>query len=175
MLLVATIVLLPLQEQVSILAGPSFSFSIVWILFALIGVYASVARPQDLLKAAAHPVFLAAYTLLILGFLIESAHVDSDYADLRSYAYMIGGAVVVATLCRDKQSLKAVFYGYIGASLWLALFLILNFHGQFQGAAASNLNEATSVETRFPRQFTCKRSNTMGSIRGQGRCLFDLA
>lgn len=172
LLLVATIVLLPLQEQVSIFAGPHFSFSLMWILFALIGLYAFVRRPQNLLKAAAHPVFLAAYTLLMLGFLIESAHVDSDYDVLRSYAYMIGGAVVVATLCSDRQSLKAVFYGYIGASLWLALFLILNFHGQFQGAAATNLNEATSARNVIFKDNTLATGlNTMASIMAQGTVL----
>jgi O-Antigen ligase len=171
-LLVAAIVLLPLQEQISILADPNFSFSLMWILFALMGLYAFVRRPQNLLKAAANPVFLAAYTLLILGFLIESAHVDSDYVDLRSYAYMIGGAVVVATLCSDKQSLKAVFYGYIGASLWLALFLIVNSYGQFQGAPATNLNEATSVrDAIFKDNSLATGLNTMASIMAQGTVL----
>jgi O-antigen ligase len=171
-LLVAAIVLLPLQEQVSILAGPNFRFSFMWIVFALMGLYVAVTRPQSLLKAAAHPVFRAAYILLILGFLVESVHVDSDYVVPMSYAYMIGGAVVVAALCRDRQSLKAVFYGYIGSSLWLAIFLILTFYGQFQGATATNLNEATSVrDAIFKDNSLATGLNTMASIIAQGTVL----
>ena len=171
-LLVAAIVLLPLQEQVSILAGPRFSFSIMWIVFALIGLYVSLNRPLSLLKAAIHPVFLTAYALLIVGFLIENSHVDSEYVELNSFAYMIAGAVVVAALCRDRLSLKAVFYGYIGASIWLAIFLMLNFQGQFRGAIATSLNEATTVRDQIFRDNSLATGlNTMASIMAQGTVL----
>src|SRR5258708_22347231 len=167
-LLVAAIVLLPLQEQVSILAGSYFSLSLMWIVFAFMGLYVSLKRPEALMKAAAHPVFLAAYALLIVGFLMECAHVDSDYVELRSYAFMIGGGVVLAALCSDRQSLKAVFYGYIGASLWLSVFLIMNSYGQFEGATATNLNEATSVrDAIFKDNSLATGLNTMASIMAQ--------
>lgn len=171
-LLVAAILLLPLQEQFSIVAASRFTFSFMWIVFAVMGVYIAVRRPQWLMKAATHPVFLAAYVLLILGFIMESVHVDSDYVELMSYAYMIGGAVVVAALCNDRKNLKAAFYAYIGASLWLAIFLIVNFHGRFQGAAATNLNEATMVRDQiFKDNSLATGLNTMASIMAQGAVL----
>jgi hypothetical protein len=71
-LIIATIVLLPLQEQISIGAGSMPGFSFMFLLIGAIGCYLALTQPHAILKAASQPLFLAAYALLAVGFVFES-------------------------------------------------------------------------------------------------------
>ncbi len=132
---------MPLQENIPTVAG----FSFMYIIFGLLGGYVLLNRPRALAKISVHPVFLAAYVLLCLGFLIESMHSYSSYLELRRFGYMIAGAVAIASLCRDRWALQASLYGYLVTGIWLSVFLILGFYDSFGGATAINLDEATTV------------------------------
>lgn len=164
-LLVAAIVLLPLQEQIPSLGG----FSIIYLIFGVTGGYVLLTRTHALVKVSTHPVFLAAYLLLVVGFVMESMHANSDYFELRRYVYMIGGAVLVASLCTDRQALQAGFYGYLLASALLSVFLILTFYGSFEGATATNLREASSIRGDIFRENPLSGNlNTMAFQAAQG-------
>jgi hypothetical protein len=140
-LLVATGVLLPLEFHVSSIAG----FSIMYIMFGALGGYILLSRPHTLARISRHPVFLAAYALLGLGFLIESLHSNSSYFDLKRYGYMIAGAIAIASLCRDQRALQTGLYSYLVTGIWLSVFLILNFHDSFSGATVTDLHEASKI------------------------------
>jgi O-Antigen ligase len=164
-LLVTTIVLLPLQEQIPNVRG----FSIIYLMFGVLGVYVLLKRSGSLVRVSTHPVFLAAYVLLSVGFLMESVHTNSDYFELTRYAYMIGGAILVASLCTNRQALQAGFYGYLLASVLLSAFLILTFYGSFQGLTATNLREATSIRGAIFRENPLTANlNTMAFQAAQG-------
>lgn len=117
----------------------------MYILFGVLGAYVFLSQPMALVRMAIHPVFLAAYALVGLGYLIESMHVGPDYFELQRYRYMVIGGVVVAALCRDRRALQASLYGHLVAAIWLSVFLIVNFYSSLSGATATNLREASRV------------------------------
>jgi hypothetical protein len=89
--------------------------------------------------------------------------------ELKSYGYMFAGAVVIASLCRDRQGLRAGLYGYLLASIWLSVFLILNFYGSFGGAVATNLQEAGAIRGAvFANNPLIANLNTMAFQTAQG-------
>ena len=100
-LLIATIVLLPLENHIPAV----FGFSILWILFAAIGLHLLLNRPQALLKTWRHPVFVTAYGLVFVGLIVELFQPNSEFRELASIGQMIAGAVLVASLCRDRKAL----------------------------------------------------------------------
>jgi hypothetical protein len=140
-LLMATIALLPLDDHIPTVAGASIMF----IMFGILAAYAFLTRVRALSRTWLHPVFLAAYSLLIFGVLVESMHPESRYRELISYGFMILGGICVASLCRDQQALRFGLYGYVVGSVWLALILFLTTYGALQGAVASNYSEASMV------------------------------
>jgi O-Antigen ligase len=140
-LLMVTPVVLPLEQFIPIVDG----FSIMWIWFAALTSYVLCQRLRSLNKTWLHPVFLAAYVMLALDFLIELSHPYTSYRDLTRIAQMIFGAVVVASLCRDRQALQATFYGYILAGFWLSTVLLTTSYGSLSGVSADDFQDASQI------------------------------
>lgn len=140
-LLMATPAILPLEEFIPDVGG----FSVMWILFAVLASYVLAQRARALNKTWLHPVFLAAYVMLALFSLIEFSHPHPSYRDIARIAQMILGAVVVASLCRDRQALRASVHGYILASLWLSTFLLTTSYGTLSGASAGDFQDAGRI------------------------------
>jgi hypothetical protein len=151
-LIIATIVFLPLQEQISIVAGSVSGLSFMFLLFGTVGGYLALTQPHAIQKAARQPLFLAAYGLLAVGFLFESMSPYTSYLELQRYAFMIGGGIIVAALCRDRKAVLAALYGYAISGIWLSLFLFINFYGSFGANAGSNLYEATAIRDSIFRE-----------------------
>ncbi len=60
-----------------------------------------------------HPVFVAAYVFIGIAVAME---LQTPYPVTRvigRFALMIGGALLVASLCRDRAALKVFMYGHI--------------------------------------------------------------
>jgi hypothetical protein len=164
-LLGATIVLLPLQDHLPSVAG----FSIVYIMFGVVGVYVLVRRLDALVKVSRHPVFLAGYLLLSVGLVIESVHSNSDYSELMRYGSMIAGALLVASLCSDERALRAGMYGYLIASVWLSVFLFLTSYGALDAATAGGFEDASRIRAQvFSGSSLRVNLNTMAFISSQG-------
>jgi hypothetical protein len=141
LLLMATIALLPLDDHIPTVAGASIMF----IMFGLLAAYVFAFRVRALARTWLHPVFLAAYSLLVFGLLVETLHPASRYRELLSFAFMILGGICVASVCRDPLALRTGLYGYIAGSVWLSLLLFLTTYGALQGAVATNYSEASMV------------------------------
>ena len=88
-----------------------------------------------------HPVFVAAYVFIGISVALEFASPLSSYEVIGRFALMIGGALLVASLCRDRAALKVLLYGYIGAALWLGAFLVLTSYGTLSGVVAMDFTK----------------------------------
>lgn len=141
LLLIATIVVLPLQDHVPTIGG----FSVMFLIFSVLAGYVLVTRPGTMINLSIHHVFLAGYAFLILGTLIEAIHPAPDFFELKRYGYMIAGSVAVASLCRDRQCLQAGLYGYLIMSVWLSVFLIMTFYGSLDLSTASSVRDADRI------------------------------
>jgi len=140
-LLVTLIIILPLEEHIPAVAGLSSLF----ILFGVLGGYVLVNRATIFNKVLIHRVFLASYAFIGVSALLESLSPFTLYRDIFRFGQMIAGAILVASLCRDRLALRACLYGYIGLALWLSVVLFLTSYGTLSGMTAGNFDEASVI------------------------------
>jgi hypothetical protein len=119
--------------------------SVMFLIFIVLAAYVIVNRPRNLGKVWCHPIFISAYAFIGVAALLELSSPLSSYRDIGRFTQMIGGAVCVAALCRDRSALTAGLYGYIAAGVWLSVVLFSTSYGTLQGMKASNYSEATNI------------------------------
>jgi hypothetical protein len=141
-----TIVLLPAQDYDEYFP-PIAGFSILFVAFSTLTGYVLLNRINALAKVWRHPLFCATYTLLGLGFLIESLHPPSSYIETIRIGQMVAGAVMVACLCRDRQALRLSIFGFLIAGIWVSVFVFLRSYGVLYVADVTNFSEATWVRS----------------------------
>lgn len=165
-LILMTMVTLPLSNQFPTVVGMSSSF----LIFAICGAYVIVNRLRALNRVWLHPVFIAGYAFIGISSLVEFSSPLTTYGDILRFAHMLGGAVFLSALCRDRAGLTAALYGYISAALWVSLYLYLTAYGAIQGmGAAENFNEATKIRAQaFQDKELQANINTLGFICAQG-------
>jgi hypothetical protein len=163
-LLVLAITLLPLENYIPAVAG----FSILFVIFAVIGFYAVLNRPHFLNMIWMHPVFVAIYICLSVFTLLEFASPLSDYREIASSWFTTAGAVVVASLCRDRRALKACLYGYIVAAVWLGVVLFSTSYGTLAKASASTFHEAGKIRVEALGENPINNLNSMAFTCVQG-------
>jgi hypothetical protein len=164
MLLTATIVLMPLETVVPTIAGLSSSF----IIFALLACYVLPCRSVTLTSTAFHPVFISLYMMLFVGLLAESLHPFSSYAELGRIAQMVVGAILIATLCRDRKALRAGLFGYAAVGVWMAIVLLATSYGALSAASARNFDEASQVRAEvMSNNVLSANLNAMALITGR--------
>ena len=142
-LLLASIVILPLQDHFSAVGG----MSVMFLIFGALIVYVLVNRPRVLGAIWSHPFFVAAYVFIIVSALLEFSSPLSRYTEIFRFAQMIVGAVSVAVLCRDRSALAAGLYGYILAGLWVAVMLYTTSYGSLQETDAEDFSEASKARS----------------------------
>lgn len=143
-LLFSAIVMLPLQDHIPAVAG----MSIMFLIFAALGMYVVFNRSRTLGKIWYHPVFIAAYAFIGVSVLLEVSSPLSGYTEITRFGQMIAGAICVATICRDRAVLAAGLYGYIAAGMWIAAFLYSSSYGTLQEMAANDLSEADQLRAQ---------------------------
>jgi hypothetical protein len=141
----ATVVLIPLEPSLPAIAG----FTTPYIMFAILTGYIISNRPRALARTWIHPVFLAAFCLLIIGTLIESAHPFSSYSDIFRIGQMIVAGIFVASLCRDRRAVRAALHGFLIAGVLISFYLFLTFYGALRGAIATDYGEASKVRKQI--------------------------
>jgi hypothetical protein len=140
-LLFVTVIVLPLESHVRIVPGVSTLF----FLFAVLAAYVALFRSRCVDRIWMHPVFLAAYVFTGICVALESVSPLSEYGKVVSFVLMIGGAVLVASLCRDRAALKVCLYAHIGAALWLGAVMFLTSYGTLSGLAANDFGQASNA------------------------------
>ena len=164
-LLMTTIILLPLEDHLPAVAG----FSVLFILFGVLGLYNVLFRLRALRTVSSHPVFLTSYLIVILCALIETVHPNPNYSELSRFGFMIAGAVLIASFCRDQRALRIAMYGYVIASIWLSTLLFLTSYGFLQGASADDYNKASRVRTEAAKEISLSVNlNNVAMYTAQG-------
>lgn len=164
-LLMLTIILIPLENNLPVVAG----FSAIYILFLVLGMYIFINRLKELERVVTHPVFLAAYVMIFICSLVESYHPYPSYSILIRFGQMIVGGLLVASLCRNRSILKWGLYGFLVAGLWMAILLFLTSYGTLSAASASNFREASHLrEEAFAENPLEANLNGMAKITGLG-------
>lgn len=143
-LLMALLMLLPLEDNIPVVGG----FSILFLVFGVVASYVFLNRFRAMRRILFHPVFLTSYVFLFVSFLMESMHLNPNYGDLFRLGLMIAGAVLIASLCRDKVALRTSIYACIGAGIVLSSFLFLTTYGSLSAATATSYQEASQVREK---------------------------
>jgi hypothetical protein len=144
MLLMAIIVIFPLESYFPVVGGSTTTY----ILFAVSAVYILLHRPGTLAKTWIHPVFLAAFVLLILAALIESTHPFPSYMRVFRIGQMFVAAIFVASLCRDRRALHASIYAFLIAGALISILLFLTIYGGLRHATATSFSEASQIRSQ---------------------------
>jgi hypothetical protein len=164
-LLIITYIILPLQDHLPAIAG----YSIMYLWFGVLAVYVLLCRHRSLARAWMHPVFLAAYALLFLGVLIESFHPHSSYIILFRSVQMVIGAIVIASICRDRRALRASIYGYLIAAIWMSILLFLTSYSVIHRTKATDFNSASKIRAEAFRGAPLQANlNSMAAVAAQG-------
>jgi hypothetical protein len=143
-LLFVAMIILPLENYFPTVAGMTVNF----LMFVLLAAYIIANRPRILGKTWYHPVFLAAYAFIGVTVLLELSSPLSRYGDIIRFGQMIGGAVCVAVLCRDRAALTAGLYGYIATALWVSVVLFSVGYGTLQGMQADDFDESSQLRNQ---------------------------
>jgi hypothetical protein len=143
-LLMAIVVLLPLQSDL-----PKFGeISFLFIMFAVLAGYVALCRLGALVKTLRHPVFLAGSALVGIGFLMEVIHGSTGYIEVFRVFLMLMGAALIASLCRDRRALNSGLYGILLAGVWLSALLFLSTYSSLSLTTVSNFSEASQLRIK---------------------------
>jgi hypothetical protein len=162
LLLMGLAVLIPLEDFLPVFAGTTP----LYLTFAILAGYTLLNRPGAVARTWSHPVFLAAFILLIIAILIESLHPFAQYREILRMGSMFIGALVIASLCRDRQALRASLYGCLIGGVLISVILFLIAYGTLRGATATNFSEAQKVRTE---SFEEVDANPNGLARSAGQ------
>ena len=140
-LLTTTIIMLPLEAHIPPVGG----FSSLYFVFIVLAGYVLVNRGEMFDRIWMHPVFLPGYAFIGITFVLELTSPFPLYESPLRFGLMIAGAILVASLCRDRLALQACVFGCLGAALWLAVVLFLTSFGALHSAATTDFREASKV------------------------------
>ena len=164
-LLFATIGVLPLQWYYPTFGGMGIGF----IVFSISTVYLLMFRLRMLRKILLHPVFLAGYALVTTGIFMELAHDSNGYPEVLRIFLMLLGAIVIATLCRDRKAVQWAIFGYLFAGVWLSFILIQTTYGTLSTAKADDFRSASHLrQSVYEANPLDADPNTMAFFAGQG-------
>jgi hypothetical protein len=143
-LLFTTIVLLPFEEAIPTLGG----LSAIWILFGLIGIIA-LQQPRDLFAIAFLPTFLCFYLMVLVAGIIELSHSRFNLGDWTRLVQVIVGAILIATLIKDRSMLRWAILAYVGIGVILCVvFFRAGYHGLSE-IDAEQLHNANGVRSNL--------------------------
>lgn len=164
-LLFISVVMLPLQDYYPAVAG----MSIMFIIYGALAAYVVVNRTRNLGAIWCHPVFIAAYAFIGVSALLEFSSPLSRFEDIIRFAQMIGGALCIAVLCRDRSALAACLYGYVATALWVSVVFYSTGYGALQEVQAEDFSQASDVRYQtFGGKSLGANMNAMGSLCAQG-------
>jgi hypothetical protein len=139
-----TILLIPLQEYFPAVAG----MSVVFLSYCVLAAYIIMNRQLALRESWCHPVFIAAYVFIVVSALLEYSSPLTRYEQIIRFAQMIGGALCMAALCRDRSALAAGLYGLITSALLVSVVLYSTSYGTLQEMSAEDFQQASQVRSQ---------------------------
>jgi hypothetical protein len=166
LLLMGLAVLIPLGPFLPVFAGTTS----LYLIFAILAGYTLLNHPGAVARTWRHPVFLAAFILLIMATLIESAHPFASYGEIMRMGTMFVGAIVVASLCRDRRVLRASIYGCLIGGVFISVILFLIAHGTLRGSTATDFSESQRVRSEAFEEAEAN-PNRLARSSGQGAAI----
>lgn len=164
-LLMATVVLLPLQGNLPKFGEVSFLF----IIFGVLMIYVMFCRLGALTRILRHPVLLAGFALIGVGLLMEAVHASAGYPQIRSYFLMFMGVALIASLCRDRRALRSGLYGILLSGLWVSGSLFLTVYNDLSSAVTTDFIEASRIRSATSNKSFIKENwNTVAFFAAQG-------
>lgn len=164
-LIILTVALLPLQEYVPAFGG----FSIMYLLFAAQAGYVLSKRPECVQKTWLHPLFLAVYVFILIGWVMEFIRLNPYYDEVSRMLQTFAGGIFLASICRDRNAMRMAMYGYLASGMLFALNLLFNSYGTLSSAGAVDYGEADRVRAAVfednPLQYNL---NGMAFLTAQG-------
>jgi hypothetical protein len=139
-----TILMVPLQEYFPAVAG----MSVMFLTYCMLAAYVIMNRQHALSVSWRHPVFIAAYIFIGVSALLEYSSPLARYEQIIRFGQMIGGALCVAALCRDRSALTAGLYGFITSALLISVVLYSTSYGTLQEMPAENFMQASQVRAQ---------------------------
>lgn len=139
LLLMAAVIALPLQDHLPAIAG----FSVMYLIFAVLGAVAIVVHPRTLLRVATHPVFIAGYVLAGSTLIVELLHTNSDLLWWGRMAQMIVGGVIVASYVRSDREVQAVLTAFLIASVIVAFLILRSSYGAASSTTSTGYTAAS--------------------------------
>lgn len=164
-LLILIILTLPLESHVVLIPG----FSLQFLMLAIVGTYLAVNQPWVLYRTLTEPLFLATYAFLLFGLAMEATAPTPSFTEMIRMCQMIGGAVVIASICRNLATLRLALYAFLAAGLWLSVLLFFTSYGAIQGASTTTFEEASNLRAEaFAENPLQANLNGMAFGAGQG-------
>jgi len=143
-LIMAPVILLPLESGLPHIGG----FSLMYLLFIVQAGYVISKRPECLSKIWNHPLLVAVYAFLGVGYLMESSHPNSDYYEIFRMVQNVCGSLFIASLCRDRTALRSAMYGYLIVGTYESIVLFRGSYGALSGATAFDYGEADRLRAQ---------------------------
>lgn len=134
LLLAAMVALVPVQSNLPLWHG----FSFVFLLFGLLLAHQLVFRPKSLMSTLLHPLSLAVCAFLAVIAVIEAMHDNPEMGEILRIGFMICGAIVCASMCRDRRAFSWGIHGYILGSAIVSTILILSMYGRLSIAPSGS-------------------------------------
>jgi len=101
--------------------------------------------PQSLSQAIHQPLFLATSLFVLVGIMLEVAHADRDFSSLIRFAQTAVGAVLIACLCRTRETLSFTLRSLAGFAFCVSLVLIFTSYGKLSGVDVEEFEGASAL------------------------------
>lgn len=118
------------------------------VIFIALLMYTLLLHAGNLITASFTRVMWVSALVLATSILMEGITDHPMLGRPFRYLQMFIALATVAALCRDRQSVKVVLWGFAIAGLWHSLSLLINLHGVLSGADVDNFKEATTLREK---------------------------
>jgi O-antigen ligase len=132
---------LPLENELPTV----FSRSVPAAVLLAVGIYTTLFHWPRLIRTIRHPFFVMAFCFIALAILLEYTHEDPQITFAYRTMQMFIGALLLSTLCRDKDALNYALAGVLLAGSLLALAIVFGAYGKIASAQVANFQEASRL------------------------------
>jgi len=138
-------VIVPCEDDVAAIAG----FSVSYAAFLGLVVFAAILRPDRVIRAGSHPVFVCCYVFLLSALIIEWCHPMSQYRELIRIGCVVAAGIGIAALTTQVRSVRAVLAGLAVGGFIASLQLLTGGYSAMQQTAAEGFAEASAARAQI--------------------------
>ncbi len=142
-LLALTIFILPFQPLIPSIRGISAGF----LTFLCLAAWCAAFRPRILGSVFRQPIFIVGFLFVLVAFAVETIHGDPAYHVVARIFMMMTGGVLIATVCRDRQSMGVAMASFLLAGVALSIVMIFTSYGALDAGTASGFKESSQLRT----------------------------